>query len=62
MKDGDNQAMQEVVDRTDAYLAEHPLPAEVSTAWAGETYLNLVWQDKMVVGMLKAFLTTRDDQ
>jgi hypothetical protein len=30
----------------------------VSVAWAGETYLNLVWQDKMVSGMLKAFLTT----
>ena len=58
MKDGDNQAMQTVVDKTNAYLAEHPLPAEISTAWAGETYLNLVWQDKMVSGMLKAFLST----
>ena len=24
----------------------------------GETYLNLVWQDKMVSGMLKAFIST----
>jgi predicted RND superfamily exporter protein len=58
MKDGDNQAMQRVVDRTEAYLDGQPLPAGVSAAWAGETYLNLVWQDKMVSGMLKAFLAT----
>jgi hypothetical protein len=58
MNDGDNQAMQQVVDSTEDYLSEHPLAAGVRTAWAGETYLNLVWQDKMVSGMLKAFLTT----
>jgi hypothetical protein len=58
MKDGDNQAMERVVDSTEAYLEEQPLPAGIGTDWAGETYLNLVWQDKMVSGMLKAFLTT----
>jgi predicted RND superfamily exporter protein len=58
MKDGDNKAMQRVVDDTESYLAQQPLPAGVSIDWAGETYLNLVWQDKMVTGMLKAFLGT----
>ena len=58
MRDGDNQKMAEVVDGTAEYLKEHPLPQGVSVAWAGETYLNLVWQDKMVSGMLKAFLST----
>ena len=58
MKDGDNQAMQRVVDLTEAHLKEQPLPPGIRTAWAGETYLNLVWQDKMVSGMLKAFLAT----
>jgi predicted RND superfamily exporter protein len=58
MKDGDNQTMDGVVDRTEAYLEEQPLPAGIRIAWAGETYLNLVWQDKMVSGMLKAFLST----
>ena len=58
MKNGDNQAMQEVVDRTDDFLKDNPLPPGISTAWAGETFLNLVWQDKMVSGMLKAFITT----
>jgi predicted RND superfamily exporter protein len=58
MKDGDNQAMQRVVDDTESYLDQQPLPDGVSTEWAGETYLNLVWQDKMVTGMLRAFLST----
>jgi predicted RND superfamily exporter protein len=58
MKDGDNQAMQEVVDDTEAYLQTAPLPDGIRAEWAGETYLNLVWQDKMVSGMLTAFLGT----
>ena len=58
MRDGDNQAMQRVVDVTEAHLKEQPLPPGIRTAWAGETYLNLVWQDKMVSGMLKAFIST----
>ncbi len=58
MNDGDNRAMQAVVDDTEAYLADQSLPAGVSATWAGETYLNLVWQDKMVNGLLVAFLST----
>ncbi len=58
MKDGDNQAMQRVVDDAEAHLKQQPLAAGVSAEWAGETYLNLVWQDKMVSGMLTAFLGT----
>ena len=51
LKDGDNQAMQRVVDCTESF----PLPVGTRAEWAGETYLNLVWQDKMVSGMMKAF-------
>ncbi len=58
MNNGDNQAMQRVVDSTERYLRSHPLPDGIEAEWAGETYLNLVWQDKMVSGMLKAFLST----
>ena len=58
MRDGDNQAMRVVVDPTEGFLGSNPLPDGISVAWAGETYLNLIWQDKMVSGMLKAFLTT----
>jgi predicted RND superfamily exporter protein len=58
LRDGDNQAMRRVVDATDDHLAAEPLPAGVEAEWAGETYLNLVWQDKMVTGMLRAFAST----
>jgi predicted RND superfamily exporter protein len=58
MNSGDNTAMQSVIDDAESYVAEHALPAGVTVEWSGETYLNLVWQDKMVSGMLKAFLST----
>jgi uncharacterized protein len=58
LRNGDNDAMQRVVDATEDYLAENPLPAGITAEWGGETYLNLVWQDKMVRGMLLAFIST----
>ena len=58
MRDGDNQSMQDVVDVTSAQLARQPLADGVTATWAGETYLNLVWQDEMVSGMLLAFFGT----
>ena len=30
----------------------------MTAGWAGETYLNLVWQNEMVEGMLTGFLVT----
>jgi predicted RND superfamily exporter protein len=58
LRSGDNQAMRAVIDRTDAYLAANPLPADLAVDWAGESYLNAEWQDEMVSGMLVAFLST----
>jgi predicted RND superfamily exporter protein len=58
MKQGDNKSMQEVLDAADAFLAGQPFSSAATTDWAGETYLNLVWQDKMVSGILKAFIST----
>jgi len=58
LRNGDNQAMSTVVDLTESQLASQPLPAGVTAEWAGETYLNLVWQDEMVSGMLVGFLVT----
>ena len=58
LRSGDNQAMRSVVDRTDAFLEENPLPAGIVADWAGESYLNAEWQDEMVSGMLVAFSTT----
>ena len=58
MSDGDNKAMARVIAATDGYLVANPLPSGVNAEWAGEMFLNLIWQDKMVSGMLNAFLTT----
>ncbi|OGX13025.1 MAG: hypothetical protein A2Z92_05680 [Omnitrophica WOR_2 bacterium GWA2_63_20] len=56
MKGGDNQQMQRVEDRLTAFLRENPPPAGISLRWSGLTYINKVWQDLMVVGMLRAVL------
>ena len=49
---GDNQDMEKVVAIVDEYLATHPSPTPLKAEWAGLTYLNVVWQDKMVKGMM----------
>ena len=56
LRSGDNQDMSEVMAQLDAYLADHPLPAGLSSRWAGKTYINVVWQDAMVAGMAKSLL------
>lgn len=58
LRNGDNQAMNSVLDLTDEQLVAVPLPAGVTAEWAGETYLNVVWQDEMVSGMLTGFVIT----
>jgi hypothetical protein len=48
--------MLQVAERVDRYLVANPAPAGVSIGWAGLTYLNVVWQNDMVRGMLRALL------
>lgn len=52
LKSGDNKDMEEVVAATERYFSANPPPVPLHHAWAGLTYLNVVWQDKMVNGML----------
>ncbi len=54
LKSGDNQDMSRVIDTMDRYLAENPLPAGVTARWAGKSFINVIWQHTMVVGMLKS--------
>ncbi|MBN1256231.1 MAG: MMPL family transporter [Planctomycetes bacterium] len=56
LKSGDNQDMQEVIDGVDAYIAGNPPTSPLTHNWFGLTYINVIWQDKMVQGMLGAFL------
>ncbi|MFO7857410.1 MAG: MMPL family transporter, partial [Ectothiorhodospiraceae bacterium] len=54
LSSGDNQDMQAVMERTEAYVAENPLPDGVSMSWGGLNYINVVWQDAMVKGMAQS--------
>jgi len=56
LKTGDNKDMAEVLAEVDGYFKKHKAPFAVSHNWAGLTCINVVWQNKMVVGMLKNFL------
>ncbi len=57
LSSGDNQDMTEVIELVDNYFAQHPLPDGVTYQWAGKAYLNVVWQDNMVAGMLDSLLS-----
>jgi predicted RND superfamily exporter protein len=56
LRSGDNQDMRRVTERVDRYLEAQPPPEGISVGWAGLTYLNVVWQNDMVSGMLRALL------
>jgi len=48
--------MEKVVKAVDNFFAENQPPVPLRYNWAGLTYINTVWQDKMVFGMLQSFL------
>lgn len=56
LRSGDNQDMNRVLQQVAQYVADHPLPEGVALNWAGLTYINVVWQDAMVNGMLNSLL------
>jgi len=55
---GDNKDMSAVVDAVNEYLKSNPLPDGVRMDWAGKTYINLIWQDKMVTGMFESLTSS----
>jgi len=58
MTSGDNQHTTQVVNWTENYISEHPMPKDISYQWAGKSYLNIVWQDAMVNGMVDSLLSS----
>lgn len=56
MKQGDNRIMARVQDRVAQYTTANPPPDGITLEWSGLTYINKVWQDLMVTGMMKALL------
>jgi len=55
---GDNQDMAIVVADLEDYLENHPPPTSLKVEWAGLTYLNVVWQDQMVKGMMTSLISS----
>ena len=58
LKSGDNTDMVAVKEAIDSWMSENPPPKELKPGWAGLTYLNVVWQEKMVSGMMNALLSS----
>lgn len=56
LKSGDNKDMEKTMTVVEDYIANHPPPVSLTKNWFGLTYINVVWQQKMVQGMLEAFL------
>lgn len=56
LKSGDNKDMDKVTKFVAKFIKNNPPPQELSYRWAGLTYINVVWQNNMVVGMLKNFI------
>ncbi len=55
LKSGDNRDMERVLAQVDSFLAQNAPPVPLEHRWFGLTYINVVWQRKMVTGMLQAF-------
>ncbi len=56
LRSGDNQDMMSVKTDLDAFLAADPPPEGLHAQWAGLTFLNTVWQEEMVGGMLESLM------
>jgi len=55
---GDNKDMSAVVNAVNEYLKSSPLPDGIRMDWAGKTYINLIWQDKMVTGLFESLTSS----
>ena len=56
MKRGDNRDMEQVEQAVQQFFDNNQVPEGIEIRWSGLTYINKVWQDLMVKGMLKAVL------
>ena len=56
MKGGDNTQMRQVERSSYNFMKDNPPPKDIVIRWSGLTYINKVWQNLMVWGMLKAVL------
>jgi len=58
LNSGDNVEMNSVARSAESYLKENGVNARFDADWFGLTYINVIWQDEMVSGMLSALLSS----
>ena len=46
----------ELGQEIDKFIAENPPPVPLKYEWFGLNYINIIWQQKIVSGMLQAFI------
>lgn len=51
---GDNIDVAKAVDEVNSWMASHPAPRQMKSGWSGLSYINIIWQEKMVSGMIEA--------
>jgi len=56
LRRGENKDMENVVASVNTFTQQNQPPPGIKLGWSGLTYINKVWQDLMVGGMLKAVL------
>ena len=55
LRGGDNQDMSRVAAAAETFAAQNPPPDGLRIDWFGLTYINVIWQEKMVLGMMSSF-------
>ena len=56
LRSGDNVDMAKVEELVDTYFETNPPPKNLRHNWFGLNHINVVWQDQIVIGMLKALI------
>lgn len=55
LKSGDNKDTSKLVEAVEAFFDQNSAPIVLKHDWFGLTYINVIWQNKMVKGMAEAF-------
>lgn len=58
LNSGDNVEMNAVARSAEKFLSENEMDQQFDSTWFGLTYINVIWQDEMVSGMLSALLSS----